>query len=111
MVGRKSQTVLEYAVLFSVVIAALLIMQVFIKRAYQGRLKQEADSVGQQYEMGKTTAETITETRTIRETYSGGQTSASGVFGKSVDVPTGTTVTKSRSTTSFQKAEEVGGEN
>ena len=107
MVGKKSQTVLEYAVLFSVVIAALLIMQVFIKRAYQGRLKKEADSVGQQYEMGKTTSESVTETTTSRETYTGGQTSASGVFGKSVDVPTGMTVTKTDSRTTYKKYEEV----
>ena len=107
MVVKKSQTILEYALLFSVVIAALLIMQVFIKRAYQGRLKREADSVGQQYEMGSTTSETITETSTARETYTGGQTSASGVFGKSVDIPTGMTVTKSDSRTTYKKYEEV----
>ena len=54
---------LEYTILFAVVLSAILIMQFYIKRSYQGRLKSEADSVGQQYAPGHTTS-IITTTNT-----------------------------------------------
>ena len=50
--GRKenrAQTILEYAAVIACVVAALLAMQVYIKRGMQGRLRQVADELGQQY--------------------------------------------------------------
>ena len=42
---RKSQSILEYAVLIAIVVAAIVIMQVFIKRGVSGRLKDSADRI------------------------------------------------------------------
>ena len=46
---RKSQSVLEYAVIIACVTGALLSMQIYIKRGIQGRLRQAADDIGEQY--------------------------------------------------------------
>jgi len=60
--ARKAQSIVEYAIVLSVVIAALLIMQVFIKRGYQGGLKDSADKMGEQFSAGNTT---INQTRNM----------------------------------------------
>lgn len=54
--NKRGQSLLEYSILFAVILSAILIMQSYIKRGYQGRLKAEADSVGQQYSPGHTTS-------------------------------------------------------
>lgn len=46
---KRGQSSLEYAVLLAVVVASLLAMQVYMKRGMQGRLRQIADDLGQQY--------------------------------------------------------------
>ena len=52
---NTGQSILEYAILLGVVIAALLIMQMFVKRSYQGGLKDSADKIGDQFSAGGTT--------------------------------------------------------
>ena len=61
--SKRGQSLLEYSILFAVILSAILIMQFYVKRSYQGRLKTEADSVGQQYSPGHTTS-IITTTNT-----------------------------------------------
>lgn len=51
---KKGQSTLEYAILIIIIIGALLSIQVYIKRGVQGRLKQAADDIGQQYSEGNT---------------------------------------------------------
>ena len=51
---KRGQSTLEYAVLIIIIIGALLSIQVYIKRGVQGRLKQAADDVGDQYSVGNT---------------------------------------------------------
>ena len=46
---NKGQSIVEYAILLGVVITALLIMQVFVKRSYQGNLKDSAGKFGEQF--------------------------------------------------------------
>lgn len=46
---------LEYALLLGVVIAGILIMQVFVKRSFQGGLKDAGDKIGDQFSAGGTT--------------------------------------------------------
>lgn len=53
---RKAQTALEYAVLIVCVVAALIAMQIYLKRSVSGRLRQQADSLGAQYSPGHTTS-------------------------------------------------------
>jgi hypothetical protein len=52
---NRGQSIVEYAILLGVVIAALLIMQMFIKRGYQGGLKESADKLGEQFSASGTT--------------------------------------------------------
>ena len=52
---NKAQSILEYATVIACAVAALLTMQVYIKRAYQGKLKQTADSLGASYAPRRTT--------------------------------------------------------
>lgn len=56
----KAQSVLEYAIVISCIAAALLVMQVYIKRGLQGKLRQAGDSFGQQYDPKNT--ETVSPT-------------------------------------------------
>ena len=46
---RKGQGTLEYAIIIVVVVGALLAMQWYIKGGYQGKLRQAADDMGEQY--------------------------------------------------------------
>lgn len=66
--NKRGQSILEYAILLAVILSAILIMQFYLKRSYQGRLKAEADSVGQQYSPGHTTSIIKTTTNSTSET-------------------------------------------
>ncbi len=107
MIVRKAQNIVEYTVLFCVVLAALLIMQVYIKRSYQGRIKSESDSIGQQYSVGHTTSESTITTSSTTETCSGGTTAGSELLDSVKDVPTGTSFTVSKTETDSKKEEKV----
>jgi Flp pilus assembly pilin Flp len=48
---RKSQSMLEYTILMIIIVAAFITMQVYIKRGFQGRWKQAADDLGDQYDV------------------------------------------------------------
>ena len=52
---NKAQSTLEFAILIAVIVAALLAMQVYLKRGYQGKMKESADSIGSQFSPGQTT--------------------------------------------------------
>lgn len=53
---NKAQSILEYAIMLACIVAALLVMQVYIKRGVQGKLRQAGDSFGQQYDPKNTTS-------------------------------------------------------
>ena len=46
---RAGQSVVEYAVLITVAIGALVAMHIYLKRGIAGRLRSAADSLGEQY--------------------------------------------------------------
>ena len=50
----KAQTATEYTTLLIIIIGALLTIQVYMKRSFQGRLKAAADDIGEQYSPGNT---------------------------------------------------------
>ena len=56
MASNKGQAILEYSVLIAIGVATLLAMQVYIKRAYSGKLHTAADSMGNQYAPRDTTS-------------------------------------------------------
>jgi hypothetical protein len=83
-------------------------MQIFVKRSYQGRLRQEVDSLGPQYSPKHTSSHTITKTTVTSESYTGGKTKATELTGyKNVDVPDGMGVTFSKIKTDFTHKEAV----
>jgi uncharacterized protein (UPF0333 family) len=54
--NNKAQSTLEYAVIIFVVVAALVGMQIFMKRSFEGKIHVSTDDIGQQFDPGKTTA-------------------------------------------------------
>lgn len=51
---------METAILFMVVLFAFIAMMTYIKRSVQGRLRRDADSIGQQYDFERTGSNTTT---------------------------------------------------
>ena len=47
---RKGQSTLEYALVIAAVVAALVMMQIYLKRGLAGRFKASADDVGEQFD-------------------------------------------------------------
>ncbi|UCG34572.1 MAG: hypothetical protein JSW17_03470 [Candidatus Omnitrophota bacterium] len=104
---RKAQNIVEYTILLCIVLSALLIMQVYVKRSYQGRLKAESDSIGPQYSVGHTKSSTTSTTTSVSETYVGGTTKGSEILDTAKDVPMGVSFTASKTKTTSSKSEEV----
>ena len=103
---KKGQVIMEAGVLLCVIISALMIMQFYIKRSYQGRIKDEADQIGQQYSPGHTTSMVRTDVRTISSSATGGRILLrDGTTYK--DVTDGMTVTISDSSQSVNKDASV----
>lgn len=60
--GRSNaQSAIEYAVVVACVVAALLAMQLYLKRGTQGRLRQASDEIGGQYSSTSTSSTIKTE--------------------------------------------------
>src|SRR3989338_5626462 len=75
MLKKKGQSTVEYALIFAVVVAGLLLMQNYMKRGYAGRLRSSADDVGSQYDpAGHSGNFSISENRTFSETVEYGRT-------------------------------------
>jgi len=47
---KRAQVTIEYAMVAACIVAAFLMMQHYIRRAAQGRLREAADSIGGQYD-------------------------------------------------------------
>jgi len=50
--GKKAQSTAEYAILFALVVGAVVAMQVYTKRGIQGRIKDVVDHTGQAQDVG-----------------------------------------------------------
>jgi len=57
---KNGQSTLEYAVLIVVIIAALIAMQVYLKRGVQGRMRESTDQIGEQFSPGYTVSNMTT---------------------------------------------------
>ena len=62
LLSKRGQSTLEYAVLIVVIIAALIAMQVYLKRGLQGRMRESSDQIGEQFSPGYTTSNRTTST-------------------------------------------------
>lgn len=58
---QKAQSTLEYGAVVACIVAALIGMQIYIKRSIQGRLRDAADEIGEQYS-ARTTRSSLTQT-------------------------------------------------
>lgn len=61
LLKKRGQTTLEYAILIGVIVAALIAMQVYLKRGFQGKIRDSADNMGDQYSPGFTTSHEVTQ--------------------------------------------------
>lgn len=50
---HQAQATLEYAILIAAVVGAILFMSQYMKRAVEGKIHKEADSVGSQFDIQK----------------------------------------------------------
>ncbi|MFC1704683.1 hypothetical protein ACFL1E_07915 [Candidatus Omnitrophota bacterium] len=96
------QGMIEWIVLISVIVSALLLMSAFLKRAYSGRLKQDAESLGGELYAPKHTTSVI-ETVTTSET----ATSPALVGGLGGIIIDGVTITTTDSSSTFSRREAV----
>lgn len=56
----KGQSTLEYVMMIGFVVAALILIGIYVHRGMQGKLHESADQIGEQYEAGKTVSEFTT---------------------------------------------------
>jgi len=47
---KRGQSTLEYALLIAAIVAGLVMMQIYVKRGFGGKMKGSADDVGEQYD-------------------------------------------------------------
>lgn len=47
--SKKGQGILEYAMILAIVVAVIVAIQIYVKRAVQGKFKQSADQIGEQF--------------------------------------------------------------
>ena len=72
----RGQSTLEYVILVGFVVAALIAMGFYMKRGFEGRLRESTDQVGQQYSAGNTNSSyTTTTNMTQSENVNAGVTS------------------------------------
>ena len=50
MRNRKGQTILEYTVIFIIILGVMIAMKDYVKRGIQGRWKSATDDFGEQYD-------------------------------------------------------------
>ena len=75
--SSRGQSTLEYVILLGFVVAALIAMGIYMKRGFQGKLRESTDQVGEQYSAGKTLSNyTTTSTMTQSESTAPGGISA-----------------------------------
>lgn len=64
----KGQSTLEYAMVIAVIVAALVAMQIYMKRSVQGKLRSATDDIGQQYSVGNMTGTVTTQQGNVSST-------------------------------------------
>ena len=71
--NKRGQSTLEYGVVIAVIVAGLIAMQTYVKRGFQGRLRQASDDLGEQFSPGITTATRSSSVELVsEETVTGG---------------------------------------
>lgn len=91
---RCAQGTLEYALLIGAVVAALVAMNIYMRRGFQGRIKSSSDSIGSQYDVQRTTSDFTTTsytdtTDTAKHAGTGGTSNFSTNYNTDVTTKTG----------------------
>lgn len=47
--AKKGQSLIEYSLILGAIIVGILFMQLYVRRAIQGRLRDASDSIGEQF--------------------------------------------------------------
>lgn len=67
--SKKGQGILEYAMILSVVVAVIVAIQIYVKRALEGKFKQSADQIGEQFTTARNyTIQTISQSARNEQT-------------------------------------------
>lgn len=78
--SSRGQSTLEYVILLGFVVAALIAMGIYMKRGFQGKLRESTDQVGEQYSAAHTTSNYTTATDMVqKEVVSKGGVSATTI--------------------------------
>jgi hypothetical protein len=85
--NNKGQSFLEYTLVTICIVASLLGMQYYIKRSIQGRLRESADAIGEQY-APRHTSSTITITHTGTSEIETTEVEREGEFGLETTIKT-----------------------
>ena len=67
--GKRGTTVLEYAALFAIIASAIIAIQVYMQRSFQGRFRMLGDEVGPQYQPGVTAVNNNSVNHTVTNEY------------------------------------------
>lgn len=59
---KRGQYALEYALIIAVSVVALISIQAYLKRGIQGKIKESADTLGEEYSYNNTLARRVSET-------------------------------------------------
>ena len=70
--NKRGQSTLEYGIIIAVIVAALITIQVYLKRGIQGRMKSAADDIGEQFSTIGSVNITTTTNATTSENITGG---------------------------------------
>ncbi|MBU1124500.1 MAG: hypothetical protein KKC84_00565 [Candidatus Omnitrophica bacterium] len=97
---KRGQSTLEYSIVIAVVIAALLALNVYLKRGVQGKLKDSADQIGSQFE--PTSYNSSWSTTSSGETKSSETRSVTGEI--TSEIEEGETITRSQNETWSESA-------
>ncbi|HOW35290.1 MAG TPA: hypothetical protein PL155_02590 [Candidatus Omnitrophota bacterium] len=83
----RGQSTVEYAILIIIIIGALISIQIYIKRGIQGRFKDSADNIGEQYSTMETFMNKVTRTSSsTRETFNRGVQSSTIVGNETTNI-------------------------
>ena len=101
---NKGQGVIEYSLVIACIVAALLSMQYYLKRAVQGRVRESADAIGEQYAPRHTNS-AITITHIGNSEIDTTEVERDGVFGLETTINTNETTqrTGNENLQSFEK--------
>ncbi|MEK7308299.1 MAG: hypothetical protein AAB089_04440 [Nitrospirota bacterium] len=93
MMMRRAQTTLEYVFLIGIVAAALIAILAYVSRGFQGKLRNQADEMGEQYSPGHTDIDITETTNTYIESHTGKEAGTGKKFSTSRTVePTKMTI-------------------